>query len=180
MVLKVNELYEWRHLSKDGFCTMPWYVKPVLDILNGMDLSKLKVWEWGLGYSTIFYAKYAKEINGVDSNEMWIKNVNDTLLHYSLSSNTYLRLEYEEERYVNAIDTFGNYDIIVIDGLYREACFYKALQVAKEGCLIIFDNWMQPSVEVQSQEVQDEVKKYKHEVFPQEGHDDWKTLLVWK
>ena len=63
MVLDLTTGNEWQYFDKDGEL-YPWYVKPVLDILEGMDLSNMNVWEYGLGASTCWYAKRAKMIYG--------------------------------------------------------------------------------------------------------------------
>lgn len=177
MILDLTKGNEWQYFDKDGLL-MPWYVKPVLDILQEMDLSNLNVWEYGLGASTLYYVRNSKRIDGVDSNEDWIKNVNDTLLDSKLISKSCLKLEHEKENYVNAIDTGVDYDIIVVDGIYRNECTIKAIQKSKKGTTIILDNWLQESVEIASQEVQDLVNQYPHEIYKQNGHPDWQTAII--
>ncbi len=179
MVLNLKEGNEWQYFDNNGLLK-PWYTKPMLDVLDTIDLSKINVWEWGLGSSTLFYARNAKKIYGVDSNKEWFRDVEETLLHHRLSHKAYLTFETEEQYYVNAIKKGGiDYGIIAIDGIFREQCFFAALEYAKEGTAIIFDNYMQPTCEVQSEKMQQTVAQYKHEVFKEERHEDWSTLVVY-
>ena len=45
--------------------------------------------------------------------------------------------------------------------------------------MIIYDNWMQPSVMVQSEKTQQRLLAFRHEIYQQPGHDDWKTALFY-
>lgn len=178
MVLDIKECNEWQFLCKEGVQTLPWYVRPSLNVLEGIDLSDKIVWEYGGGLSTVYYAKHAKEVYTVDWNTEWVENIKDTLAHHNLKATVYNSQDLIE--YVNMIDKAPKPDIIVIDGSERDNCFFKALEIMNDGDLMIFDNFMQPEVEMQCQEVQDEVKKHKHEIHKQEGHPYWQTLLLWK
>lgn len=183
MILDIKELHEWRYLDKKGEQVLPWYTRSALDVLESVDMSNKMVWEYGLGLSTCWYAKNAQVVCGIDSDYNWLRDVEHTLSHYNLSHKKMLMYEnVNKEFYVNCIDNVApdSFDIIVVDGEYRNECTIKAIQKAKDGCLIILDNWLQNSVEIASQEVQDLVNKYPHTIYKQEGHPDWQTLIMIK
>src|SRR5690606_29800500 len=97
-------------------------------------------------------------------------------LQYYLAVTTELRDEQliiqrsDKNEYINAPKTFGKFDIIIIDGDYRDACVPVALDCLKPGGVLIFDNWMQPSVELQTEETQKLLLAVPHKIFKQPGH----------
>ena len=87
----------------------------------------------------------------------------------------------DETTYLSAVH--GRlYDIIVIDGLYRDRCFENAIEYINIGGYIILDNWKQQEVEpdwpitegyiLNSGFIKD-VKIYKDV-----NHKFWQTLVV--
>lgn len=180
MVLDIKELHEWRSLSKDGSQVLPWYTRPALDVLEAVDLSDKVVFEWGGGVSTIYYAKHAKEVFTVDWNTEWVEHITDTLTHHNLKATVFSSQNPEE--YVNMVTSpnVPKPDVFIVDGSVRDECLFKALEIMTQGDILIYDNWCQEEVCMPSQEAQDEVKKYDHKIFKQEGHPHWKTLILWK
>lgn len=182
MVLNIKEGLDIQRLSKDEFSLMPWYVFGALDALELIDLSDKIVFEYGLGISTLFYAHKAKKIDGVETNLEWFRNVQETLLHHSLLSKTFLKYVPEPTitNYVLKADEVKNYDLIVIDGAERDATALSALRYAKSGTIIIIDNWMQEAVWIASQEVRAEFSKHPHALYYSENtkHLDWCTAWV--
>lgn len=178
MVLSIDERNEWQFLCKDGYQTLAWYTRPALDVLEAMDLSDKIVFEWGGGLSTIYYAKHAKEVYTVDWTQSWVENVKDTLAHHNLKGNIF-HSDVKDE-YVNMVHQVPKPNLFIVDGNYRDECFLEAIKIMTEGDILIFDNWNQFEVFIPSDEVQEEVKKYKHEIYTQTGHLHWKTLFLWK
>jgi len=115
-----------------------------------------RVIEWGSGASTLWLAKRSGSVISIESDPDWAARVinsvpkNVTLIQPTIppaSSATtvgstrwgFRGLDFEH--YVGAIDTLeGNFDLVVIDGRAREACFDYALQRLAPGGIILFDN----------------------------------------
>ncbi len=181
MVLDINTPpNDIQYLSKDGI-VMPWYVKGALDYLESIDMSNKIVWEYGLGLSTCWYAHVAKKVDGVDTNLDWFRNVQETLLHHNLL-NTQLKYvsEVREENYVLPPSEVKKYDLIVIDGQLRDETALSALINAKQGTIVVIDNYCQPEVYMPTQEVQDEVNKHNPTLYYSENsnHLDWCTCIL--
>lgn len=184
MVLDIKKGNEWQFLSKDGSCILPWYTRPALDVLESMDLSDKVVFEYGTGLSTIYYAKKCQKVFGIESDYDWTLNLYDTLSEYNLVTKADVVLYKNQELYIDSINNFPYLipNIIVVDGIYRDECTKNAFGFAnmycQKGSLIILDNWLQPSVEVASKEVQDLVNNHEHTKYFQPGHPDWCTCIV--
>lgn len=148
---------------------MPWYTIGMLEYLNTLDLSKMKVWEYGVGYSTMWWRTVSKSSSGVDDNACWAIALGSAYTN-------------EKEVYVNypQINTFYVfYDIIIIDGSYRKECLQYAIDNCAKGTMIICDNWLQPSCDIDWGNMPEVVAKYNPVVFKQPDHADWQTMYFY-
>lgn len=132
---------------------IPWFTYAAIEALKNWDLSDKRVFEYGSGYSTLFWASRAKEVVSVEHNHEWYDkisrlapaNAKIILAPIDEQKNAYhpsaeTRIEFE--RYANAID--GVFEIIVIDGYARSRVRYECAKAAlshldKTG-LVILDN----------------------------------------
>lgn len=169
----MKQVEGWRHIDESTDELYPWYVKPVLELLDSMDLKDKIVYEFGIGDSSLWWSKRCKRLYGVESDFGWFDKINKMI--GSKASLTFHKSSYG---YINSIIAYPIlFDIVVVDGFYREQCALAALNCIKKGGLLIYDNWMQNSVELQSQKTQDVLLNYEHKILLQEGHSDWATLI---
>lgn len=167
---------EWQFTDEELGINFPWYTKPALNFINSLNLENKIVFEYGLGSSSVWWAKKCKALYGVDSDAEYVQAVKNATDHKAT-----VWYESTLNEYIGKPLQLGlKFDIIIIDGVHREDCVKPALECLKKKGIIIYDNWMQESVDVQSKETQDILLSMKHEIFPQENHDDWKTLIVFK
>ena len=115
---------------------LPWYTYPAIEYLKQFDYRDKEVFEWGCGSSSLFWAGLAKKVTSVEDNEDWYGEV------YSIKrDNMVLLFKKERENYAKAIKLSAcQYDIVVIDGKYRDECARLALQVVRSDGWIILDN----------------------------------------
>jgi Methyltransferase domain len=115
-----------------------------------------RVFEWGAGSSTVWLAKRSESVTSVESDAGWAQRVSASVPgHVAIMAppipratrSTRVRSKrwgyrsLDFSAYVGAIDAIpGDFDLIVIDGRAREACFARALpRLAVDG-MIVFDN----------------------------------------
>lgn len=171
---------EWQHFDKDFNCVKPWYVQSFLDELDTWDLSKLKIFEYGLGASTLWHSKKCKELFGVDNDNEYFKYVVAHLNEYGNGSTVLLTCESGKSNYINSIYLNARYDIVVIDGFtdWRNECVKPAMDCLKENGILIIDNFQQPSVHMMNEENLMLLNKYETKiVYYQTGHPDWATAI---
>lgn len=173
MAINLKNKTTWQFHDTELDCVYPWYTKPALDYLSSLNLSDKIVFEYGLGASSYWWCRKCKSLYGVDNNPEYVQAVKNATDHEAI-------VWYEEyPDYALKPLTFDfKFDIIIIDGIYREECVPVALKCLKAGGMLIYDNWMQPSVEIQSQYSQELLLSFKHNIFKQDGHPDWATLIV--
>lgn len=115
---------------------VPWYTYPFVDFLDCLDLKKKKVFEYGSGNGSLYFAKKAKKVVTVDHDEFWSNKIKakkiKTLKSYCFEV---------KKDYINSIDDIGGkYDIIVIDGKYRLPCANLSVKHLNKNGFIILDN----------------------------------------
>lgn len=152
----------------------PWFSKPFLDQMMHWRWEDKRVFQYGGGWSDIWFSRYVKELYSVECDLQWVRAITDEVnqrggkimgrlaLH---STEAYYQYEganfagnllYREvipgevelkSKYVNAIyEIDGEFDCIIIDGSYRDETIAAALTKIKDGGIIICDNWDQEGV----------------------------------
>jgi len=162
----ITELEHWRTIDSRGNI-MPWYTRSCCAWLDTLDLTDKFVWEYGGGVSTLWYRLRSSTVFGVDSSFEWARLAG--ILHAP-----------EKQDYICAIQQV-DFDLICIDGDYRDECFVYALNHLAPSGVIIIDNWKQesagwpdwPETERLIKELNLKVTEY-----PQAGHPDWVTITV--
>jgi hypothetical protein len=115
---------------------LPWFTYPAIEYLQQLDLSTRSIFEWGTGYSSLFFAKRAKEVISVESDKLWFDQIDKIKL-----SNNHLFFRDDLNEYVSIISSFKKaFDIIIIDGKEREKCSEVSNYYIKDDGLIILDN----------------------------------------
>jgi hypothetical protein len=142
--------YGWLQTKKTQECynaakePIPWFTYPAIDYLSQFDFSDKEVFEYGSGYSTLFWSARAKKVVAVESYPAWFEKIKAKVsdnVSLVLSSN-------DRQEYANQIEKFDLFDIIVIDGIgeSRMLCTQVAKKHLRSGGIIILDNsdlWVQ-------------------------------------
>lgn len=117
---------------------IPWCTYSYIEFIKTRLNRDMEVFEYGTGYSSIFYAKRVKNLVTVESNPEWIK-----IIQPLLPSNTrliYKQLDYDGKYCSTINETVKQYDIIVVDGRDRVNCLQKCISNLKEEGLIVLDD----------------------------------------
>lgn len=169
---------------------MPWYTRPCLEWLDKLTLTSKSVFEFGCGASSLWYKSRCGlgSVNGVDSNYDWCflsgqTGTEDKQVYLSLI-NTYAQtnLKNRKRAYASEPDivdsiTFA-YDLIIIDGDFRDDCTEHALKHLKKGGYLIADNFEQASADLAHWPKTRELTKNMPVTFYKEpGHPDWVTAV---
>lgn len=133
----LNSVQKTECINKDGH-PIPWFSYPAIDFLSQLDISGKDVFEWGCGFSTLYWGARARSVFSVESNLKWIGKIEPRLPANCKIIHTTLDIE----DYAGKISQFQQFDIIIIDGYThtRTTCCEKALQHLKPGGIIILDN----------------------------------------
>ena len=111
---------------------MPMYTYPCYEWLNSIDWTNSKVFEYGTGYSTIWWQNKNVNYHAVEDNKQWYDMIKDK---------TNIKHEPEYNKYSQSIYNYDfKFDVIVIDGTARFDCIKPTLEKIKDDGIIIFDN----------------------------------------
>ena len=119
---------------------IPWISYPAIDFLSQFDFSNASVFEWGSGFSTLWWAERCMSITSVESNERWVPYIRDLLPEGVELVVTPHDVEAEIAALVGCRVT--EHDVIVIDnhGPFRWRCADAAVSRLAPGGFIILDN----------------------------------------
>ncbi len=116
---------------------LPWYTYPAIEYLSQFDYRKKNIFEFGCGFSSLFWAKRANRVISIEDNLKWFEKWQKEFDEANLD----IRWRDEGEIYENAIFEDGNkYDVIVVDGKRRWQCAEAAVKALAKGGMIILDD----------------------------------------
>jgi hypothetical protein len=138
----------------------PWITYPALDFLTKLLRPDFKVFEYGAGGSTIFYAQRVEEVFAIEHHEQWFKNVKEVMLKLKLNNCQVSLIApqksdiqdypsgmkdfngYDFSEYVRSIDTFADeyFDLVVVDGRARSSCIAHAQTKVRCGGHLMLDD----------------------------------------
>lgn len=115
---------------------LPWFTYPAIEYLKQLDFSDKRVFEYGAGNSSLFWAARASEVVSVESNREWFDRISG-----ACPDNLHLSLHTGKQGYVESIaQQDGKFDVIVIDGQWRNACAAVCAAHLNSNGMIIVDN----------------------------------------
>jgi hypothetical protein len=153
-----------------GVDSIPWTPEPWLPYLVTRYIGKLKldsVFEWGSGGSTIFFHRMlVYKIISIEHDPGWYQRLSREFADRGILLDLNYRLiPFEEgeigpdkgnpthyksgstelgpvnfKNYASAIDGYGQFDLILIDGMARASCLAHAVSHVKEGGWLVLDN----------------------------------------
>lgn len=125
----------------------PWITLSAIRWLEAMLRPEDRVFEWGSGRSTVWFAERVSSVVSVESDPTWFRRVSDWLAEEKLDN---VELDFIGKEpvmawkpYADAIRVYGGeLDIIFIDGDLetRTICAEVAVKVAGDETIILLDN----------------------------------------
>lgn len=147
---------------------MPQINPKAVEFLKGIIRPDWKVFEWGSGQSTVFFARRVAEMVSVEHHPDWMRQISDLLSADSLEIQYLFRasipdigkrdasdpLSYRCDEgdtadwkgYVSAIEAYPNlyFDLVFVDGGARLSCMWHAIPKVAPGGYILLDDSERP------------------------------------
>lgn len=114
---------------------IPWYTYPAWEYLSQLDFSRKRIFEFGCGNSSLWWASRSQEVISIESDENWY----NSRLNANLP-NLRMLLKQEEDYYNSILEQDGLFDVVVIDGFFRDECAKNAVKKLAPDGMIILDN----------------------------------------
>lgn len=133
---------------------LPWFSHGAVDFLENYLNKETRVFEFGSGGSTLFFAQRSKSVTAVEDNAHWCQLVsaklaargikNADLRHIPVAFTT--EETFAASNYLNAVRQ-STFDVIIVDGTewtsnVRPICFHAAEeQIPPGGVIVVDDSW---------------------------------------
>lgn len=116
---------------------IPWYTYPAIEYISQFDYSQKNIFEYGCGYSSMFWADRAKKVVSIEDKTDWFERWKKEFQKDNLD----IRWRDEGEGYFNAIfEDNQKYDVIIVDGKRRADCARCATKQLNDGGIVILDD----------------------------------------
>lgn len=116
---------------------IPWLTYPAIDFLSIRVNKDMRIFEYGCGNSTLWWATHAHKVLSVEHNEEWYNKITPLL---PKNANIKLKeLSYGGE-YCETSKHGAPYEVIIIDGRDRVNCIKQSINNLSDTGVIILDN----------------------------------------
>ncbi|MCP5272940.1 MAG: FkbM family methyltransferase [Burkholderiaceae bacterium] len=143
--------YGWRRSVRERAAVdaqgspLPWLCYPAIDLLAARVRPELRVFEYGCGHSTLWWAERVRVLAAVEHDAAWHARMQARLpAHVALrhvplvDGGDYCRAA------VQAAGAATRWDIVVVDGRDRVNCMQQAVGVLSDGGVMVVDNTDRP------------------------------------
>jgi hypothetical protein len=122
---------------------VPWLPYPAIAFLSARLKPSMKVFEYGSGHSTRWWARHVQIVHAVEDDRSWFE-----LIAGELPGNVDLRLaDSSGPDYARSIGDRGDvFDVVVIDGSVRNDCARECLASLAPDGVIVWDNTEEPNI----------------------------------
>jgi hypothetical protein len=121
----------------DATAPLPWATFPYIAFLGPRLRTDLRLFEYGAGSSTLYYAQRVREVFAVEHDEAFVRALaphlpgNAHLVHEPLHAESYVRA---------MVQAGGRFDVAVVDGRDRVRCAAVALTRLTAGGVLVLDD----------------------------------------
>jgi hypothetical protein len=133
----MRSLRERKPVDKDGN-EVPWMNYPVIKFLKDRLRRDFNLFEFGSGYSTLFYARLVQCVTSVEYDEEWFQIVKKII-----PENVILIFKEKDinGEYCRVINSTGQkYDVVIVDGRDRVNCIKQSIEALTVRGVIVFDD----------------------------------------
>ena len=121
---------------------VPWMNYPFIDFLKERLNETHQVFEFGSGFSSIFFSKRVQNITSVEYDKEWFNQINKII--HGNGKVHFVPLDEDYALSISKIEEGKKYNIVIVDGRMRVKCAKEALKhLAQDGVLIFDDSYRQ-------------------------------------
>lgn len=132
-----NAFKQGMSLDKDNN-PIPWFTYPSIEFISERLNKNLFVFEFGSGNSTLFFSERVRQVTAVEHKSDWFDKISKKA---STNSRIILTSSKNSNEYINTLQMSNqNYDIIIVDGIYRNECLMESIKHLTETGVIILDD----------------------------------------
>lgn len=144
----------------------PWMLEKAVKFIDGILKKDFDVFEWGSGGSTLYFSKRVKSVVSVENDQNWFNKLSEEIKTQGITNINLIYSNYDRdgnikdisnpdayvsnslyyngkvfEKYAKTIDSFGNFDLILVDGRARLGCSKHGMNKLKDNGFLIVDDF---------------------------------------
>jgi len=131
----------WISTRANGLATdvygnpIPWFTYPAIQLLDERAKSDWHVLEFGAGMGTLWWSRRVIEVTAIEHSADWVAQLSPhSKAHILLSTDD------SSTSYIRPVRESGPYDVVIVDGLYRNECMKSAMELVSPYGVIILDD----------------------------------------
>jgi hypothetical protein len=132
-----RSIVEKRPCRSDG-CAVPWMNYQVTTLFQNRLNKDMRLFEYGSGYSTLFFAKLVVDVVSLEDDLTWYEKISKELPKNARVMFVKSDINGTYCRAIHQVD--GLFDLVVVDGRDRVNCIKQALGKLNEGGVIGLDD----------------------------------------
>jgi hypothetical protein len=158
---------------------IPWLTYSAIHFINQKLKKQFRVFEYGSGNSTIWFASKVKHIVSIEHDPGFYSSIYQKI---TLFDNVAYELIELKDSYSQKIQEYRNeFDIVIIDGRERVQCTKNSISALKQDGIIIFDNSDRTEYnECFDYLVENDFKKIDFKGVGPIGHVEWQTSIFYR
>lgn len=118
---------------------LPWMNYPFLEFIKGRLNKNQNLFEYGSGYSTVFFAERIKSVTSVEYDKDWYEKAKELTKSFPNTKILFQELNQDYPRTINK--TNQKYELIIIDGRNRVKSAINSFEhLAPNGVIILDDS----------------------------------------
>jgi SAM-dependent methyltransferase len=118
---------------------IPWFTYPAVRLLEERVRAHWRVLEFGAGGGTLWWAGRVREIVAVEHHAQWAKQVAS-----SCSARVLEVGDASAADYTAGVAPLAPFDVVVVDGLFRNECLALAPSLLAPGGVVVLDDAQRP------------------------------------
>lgn len=134
----------------------PWLTHDAISILSSALRKSDNGLEYGSGRSTLWFAQRTHSLISVETSGVWVDRVDQMIAEQGLKNIKYIHIPTDPQiaddpyraPYTRVDDSIAmeSLDYVLVDGVYRDECALRAVELLKPGGILILDNanWFLP------------------------------------
>jgi hypothetical protein len=125
---------------------LPWFAYPAIAWIEARLRGTEQVFEYGSGSSTLWFAQRVRAITTVEHDPSWARSIRQllpakgVLIERSVEEREEAGGDFNHPYVASILDSPDHYDIVIVDGMFRDACALIATTRLRDEGILVFDN----------------------------------------
>lgn len=124
--------------DENSRCFLPWYNVPLTEFIQSYIKPSMNIFEYGCGFSTLFYAQQSCNVYGIETRSAWIEKIQILAKQNNIDDKIHIKLCETISNFHRSILKYDiTFNLTIIDSIQRMACLETVKSLYKSGTIIL-------------------------------------------